>query len=118
MLDKYVKDVLSLACDENVFIISEMIGKKAVSGDNLEIGKITKIIDQSDSDKDDTSKICDIREDLFQIVVELDPAIFNALTEPIEILFSSQTLEKVVENGIQLKLTKDIINKTIESSMN
>ena len=107
-----------MACDENVFTISEMIGKKAVSGDNIVIGKITKIIDQSDSDKDDTTRICDIREDLFQIVVELDPAIFQALNELTEILFSSQTLEKVVEDGIQLKLTKDIINSTLESSMN
>ena len=107
-----------MACDENVFTITKMIGKKAVSGDNIVIGKITKIIDQSDSDKDDTTKICDIREDLFQIVVELDPAIFQSLNEPIEILFSSQTLEKVVEDGIQLKLTKDIINSTLESSMN
>jgi len=106
-----------LACDENVFTISEMIGKKAVSSDNIVIGKITKIIDQSDSDKDDTNRLCDIREDLFQIVVELDHAIFSALNEPTEILFSSQTLEKVVEEGIQLKLTKDIINSTIESSM-
>ncbi|NHJ31826.1 MAG: hypothetical protein FK732_03090 [Asgard group archaeon] len=106
-----------MACDENVFTISEMIGKKAISGDNVTIGKITKIIDQSDSDQDDTSKICDIREDLFQIVVELNPTIFNALNEPTEILFSSQTLEKVVEEGIQLKLTKDKINNTIESSM-
>ena len=94
-----------------------MIGKKAVSGDNVAIGKITKIIDQSDSEKDDTTKICDIREDLFQVVVELDPEIFKTLNEPTEILFSSQTLEKVVEEGIQLKLTKEIINKTIESSI-
>jgi hypothetical protein len=108
---------LSLACDENIFTIVEMIGKKAVSGDNIAIGKITKIIDQSDSDKDDTSRICDIREDLFQVVVELDPTIFQALNEPTEILFSSQTLEKVVDEGIQLKLTKDIINSTIESSL-
>lgn len=106
-----------MACDENVFTISEMIGKKAVSGDNVAIGKITKIIDQSDSEKDDTTKICDIREDLFQVVVELDPEIFKTLNEPTEILFSSQTLEKVVEEGIQLKLTKEIINKTIESSI-
>jgi len=106
-----------LACDENIFTISEMIGKKAVSGDNIAIGKITKIIDQADSEKDDTTKICDIREDLFQVVVELDPAIFSALKEPTEILFSSQTLEKVVEDGIQLKLTKEIINNTLESSL-
>ena len=107
-----------MACDENVFTISEMIGKKAVSSDNVTIGKITKIIDQSNSDQDDTTKLCDIQNDLFQIVVELDPVIFNALDEPAEILFSSQTLEKVVEDGIQLKLTKDIINNTLESSMN
>ncbi|MHA1531377.1 MAG: hypothetical protein ACTSR6_05190 [Candidatus Heimdallarchaeota archaeon] len=106
-----------MACDENIFTISEMIGKKAVSGDNIAIGKITNIIDQADSEKDDTTKICDIREDLFQVVVELDPAIFNALKEPTEILFSSQTLEKVVEDGIQLKLTKEIINNTLESSL-
>ena len=110
--------VFALACDENVFTISEMIGKKAFSGENIAIGKITKIIDQSDRKKDDTTTTCDIREDLFQVVVELDPAIFNALNEPTEILFSSQTLEKVVEDGIQLKLTKEIINNTIESSMN
>ena len=106
-----------MACDENQFTIAEMIGKSATSSENVVIGKITKIIDQSDSDEDDTSRICDIQNDFFQVVVQLDPDVFPALNEVAEILFSSQTLDKVVESGIQLKLTKDKINESIEASM-
>ncbi|NHJ04079.1 MAG: hypothetical protein EAX90_04605 [Candidatus Heimdallarchaeota archaeon] len=106
-----------MSCDEREFTITEMIGKKAMSSDNIPIGQITKIIDQSDNDKDKTDKICDIENDLFQIVVALSPDIFNALNESTEILFSSQTLEKVVPEGIKLKLSKDTINSTIEASL-
>jgi len=106
-----------LASDEREFTITEMIGKKAMSSDNIPIGQITKIIDQSDNDKDNTNRICDIENDLFQIVVALSPDIFNALNESTEILFSSQTLEKVVPEGIKLKLSKDAINSTIEASL-
>ena len=108
---------LPLACNEREFTIKEMIGKKAVSIDDIHIGEIIKIIDQSDSSKDDPNKICDIENDLFQIVVIINPEIFPALNEPTEILFSSQTLEKVVPDGIKLKLSKDMINTTIESSL-
>ncbi len=106
-----------MAGDENQFTIAEMIGKNATSTDNIIVGKITKIIDQSDSDEDDTTRICDIQTDFFQVVVQLDPAVFPALSEATDILFSSQTLEKVLETGIQLKLTKDKINESIEASI-
>ena len=106
-----------MACEETEFKIAEMIGKSVFSNDDIIIGKITKIIDQSDSDKDDPNKICDIEKDLFQVVTELSPDVFPALKEPTEILFSSQTLDSVVADGIKLKLTKDNINATIESSL-
>lgn len=102
---------------EREFTIAEMIGKSAVSSDEIPIGKIAKIIDQSDSSSDDPNKLCDIQNDLFQVVVELDPNQFSALNEPTEILFSSQTLEKVVEQGIQLKLPKSFIDNQIQSSL-
>lgn len=102
---------------EREFKVSEMIGKLAVSADEVPLGKITKIIDQSDSAADDPNKLCDIQNDLFQIVVELNPQRFTGLNDPTEILFSSQTLEKVVEQGIQLKLPKNYIDNQIKSSM-
>ncbi|NHJ87584.1 MAG: hypothetical protein FK734_19135 [Asgard group archaeon] len=98
-----------MACNEGEFTIAEMIGKNAVSADEIPVGEITKIIDQPDGSNDDPNKICDIKTDLFQIVVKLSPEVFPVLNEPTEILFSSQTLEKVVSSGIQLKLTKDMI---------
>jgi len=97
--------------------MSEMIGKKAFSADNIPLGKITKIIDQSDREQDDPNKLCDIEKDLFQVVVELTPDIFPELAEPTEILFSSQTLSKVVEDGIQLKLQKETISATLKRSL-
>ena len=102
---------------EREFTIAEMIGKQAVSSDGIPLGKITKIIDQSDSNADDPNKLCDIENDLFQIVVELNPDQFNVLNEATEILFSSQTLEKVVEQGIQLKLLKNFIDNQIQNSL-
>ncbi|NHJ39567.1 MAG: hypothetical protein FK731_05990 [Asgard group archaeon] len=101
---------------ERTFTISEMIGKKTFSADDVAIGKITKIIDQSDNTQDDPNKLCDIEKDLFQIVVEIDHSIFNVLNESMEVLFSSQTLDSVVEEGIKLKLPKDLINSYIEQS--
>ncbi|MBN1330070.1 MAG: hypothetical protein JXA54_11410 [Candidatus Heimdallarchaeota archaeon] len=102
---------------EREFTISEMIGKSAFSSDEIVIGKITKIIDQSDTDQDNPEKLCDIEKDLFQVVVLLDHLVFSSLQESSEILFSSQTLEKVINNGIQLKLTKDAIDSTIKASL-
>jgi len=102
---------------ERTFTMSEMIGKKAFSADNIPLGKITKIIDQSDNEQDDPNKLCDIEKDLFQVVVELTPDVFPELSEPTEILFSSQTLSKVVEDGIQLKLQKETISATLKRSL-
>jgi hypothetical protein len=93
-----------------------MIGKKAFSAEDIAIGKITKIIDQSDSAQDDTNKLCDIEKDLFQIVVEIDHSLFSVLNESMEVLFSSQTLDIVVEEGIKLKLPKELISSYIEQS--
>jgi hypothetical protein len=104
-----------LSC-ERVFTISEVIGKVVISADDVVIGKIVEIIDQSDNDQDDLSKLCDIDKDLFQVGVELDPAIFTALSEPMKILLSSQVLEGVTEQGIKLKLPKDYLNSQIEQS--
>ena len=59
-IDNTFKVELPLACNEREFTIKEMIGKKAVSIDDIHIGEIIKIIDQSDSSKDDPNKICDI----------------------------------------------------------
>lgn len=101
---------------ERIFTISEMLGKKAFSADDIAIGKITKIIDQSDSEQDNPNKLCDIEKDLFQIVVEIDHTIFDVLNESMEVLFSSQTLEIVVEEGIKLKLPKELINSYIKQS--
>ena len=101
---------------ERIFTISEMLGKKAFSVDDVAIGKITKIIDQSDSEQDNPNKLCDIEKDLFQIVVEIDHTIFDVLNESMEVLFSSQTLEIVVEEGIKLKLPKELINSYIKQS--
>ncbi|HUT81402.1 MAG TPA: hypothetical protein VMZ29_09395 [Candidatus Bathyarchaeia archaeon] len=102
---------------EREFTISEMIGKGAFSSDEIVIGKITKIIDQSDSEQDNPEKLCDIEKDLFQVVVMLDHTVFSSLNESAEILFSSQTLEKVIDGGIQLKLSKDAIDSTIKASL-
>ncbi|MHA1213462.1 MAG: hypothetical protein ACTSSH_13510 [Candidatus Heimdallarchaeota archaeon] len=102
---------------EREFTVSEMLGKSVFSSENIAIGEITKIIDQTDNDQDDPNKLCDIEKDLFQVVVQLDHTIFPALAESAEILFSSQTLEKVVEQGIQLKLSKDAINSTLQASL-
>ena len=102
---------------KKTFTISEMVGKKVFSSDNLTIGNITKIIDQPDSKKDDSSKLCDIQSDLFQVVVKLDNKVFTSLKEPMEILFSSMTLDKIVEDGIKLKLSKDTINAHIKNSL-
>ncbi len=102
---------------EREFTISEMIGKNAYSSDETVIGKITKIIDQSDSSHDNPEKLCDIENDLFQVVVLLDHLVFSSLQESAEILFSSQTLEKVINGGIQLKLSKEAIDSTIKASL-
>jgi len=102
---------------KRTFTKSEMIGKNAFSADAVPLGKITKIIDQSDSEHDDPNRLCDIEKDLFQIVVELSPEIFPELSEPTEILFSSQTLSKVVEDGIQLKLQKEAISSTLKKAL-
>ncbi|NHK31362.1 MAG: hypothetical protein FK730_08425 [Asgard group archaeon] len=101
---------------KRTFTVSEMLGKKAFSADDVTIGKITKIIDQSDSAHDDPNKLCDIEKDLFQIVVEIDHSIFSVLNESMEVLFSSQTLDIVVEEGIKLKLPKELISSYIEQS--
>jgi hypothetical protein len=94
-----------------------MIGKDAVSADDVVIGKIVEIIDQSDSEQDDPNKLCDIEKDLFQVGVELDAAIFPALSENLKILFSSQVLDKVVENGIKLKFPQEYINTQIKQQI-
>ncbi|NHJ48761.1 MAG: hypothetical protein FK733_13330 [Asgard group archaeon] len=101
---------------ERVFSKSEIIGKGVISADDVVIGKIVEIIDQPDNDQDDTNKLCDIDKDLFQVGVELDPTIFPALTEPMKILFSSQVLEGVTEQGMKLKFPKDYLNSQIEQS--
>lgn len=94
-----------------------MIGKQTFTINDEVVGKITKIIDQPDTHQDDLEVVCDIDKDLFQVVVQISPEVYPILKEPTEILFSSQTLNKVVPNGIQLKLTKEIIEKHIETSM-
>jgi hypothetical protein len=104
-----------LSC-ERVFTKSEIIGKGVISADDIVIGKIVEIIDQSDSDQDDPNKLCDIDKDLFQVGVEFDPAVFPALNEPMKILISSQMLEGVTEQGIKLKVPKDYLNAQIEQA--
>ena len=101
---------------EREFTKTEMIGKSAFSNDDVVIGEITKIIDQRDTDQDDPNIICDIEKDLFQIVVNLNPTIFPSIDEETKILFSSQTLDVVVEAGIKLKVTKEELDKLIEGS--
>jgi hypothetical protein len=93
-----------------------MIGKSAFSNDDVAIGKITKIIDQRDTDQDDPNILCDIEKDLFQIVVNLNPSIFPSIDEETAILFSSQTLDSVVTEGIKLKVTKEELDKLIKGS--
>jgi len=107
--------VLSLDC-EREFTITEMIGKKAFSQDDVAIGEITKIIDQRDNEQDNIELICDIEKDLFQIVVNLNPSLFPSIDEETKILFSSQTLDKVVAEGIKLKVSKVELDKLIEGS--
>ncbi len=107
--------VLSLDC-EREFTITEMIGKKAFSQDDVAIGEITKIIDQRDNEQDNIELICDIEKDLFQIVVNLNPSLFPSIDEETKILFSSQTLDKVVNEGIKLKVSKVELDKLIEGS--
>ena len=101
---------------EREFKKAEMIGKSAFSNDDVDIGKITKIIDQRDTDQDDPNILCDIEKDLFQIVVNLSPTIFPSIDEETAILFSSQTLDSVVAGGIKLKVTKEELYKLITGS--
>lgn len=102
---------------EKKFTVLEMIGKTAFTSDDVIIGKITKIIDQKDSEEDDAGFLGDIKTDLFQIVVEIDPKKFTALSEPTEILFSSQTIDNVSESGFKLLLTKETIDSYIEKGL-
>ena len=101
---------------EREFKKGEMIGKSTFSNDDIDIGKITKIIDQRDTDQDDPNILCDIEKDLFQIVVNLNPTIFPSIDEETAILFSSQTLDSVVSAGIKLKVTKEELDKLIKGS--
>ncbi|MFW9922594.1 MAG: hypothetical protein ACFFDW_04805 [Candidatus Thorarchaeota archaeon] len=102
--------------DGKQYTIPEMIGKGVFTNDNVLIGKVTKIIDQPDSEIDNECLLGDIKTDLFQIVVELQPNIFERLTEPTEILFSSQTIEKVSDEGFKLVLSKTSIDSYISQS--
>lgn len=102
---------------EKKFTVLEMIGKTAFSNDDVTIGKVTKIIDQKDSEDDDKCLLGDIKTDLFQIVVEIDPEKFTVLSEPTEILFSSQTIDSVSENGFKLLLTKESIESYLEKGL-
>ena len=94
-----------------------MIGKDAFTSDDVVIGKITKIIDQKDIDSDDAGYLGDIKTDLFQIVVELDPEKFSTISEPTEILFSSQTIDSVSEIGFKLLLNKETIDSYIQQGL-
>ena len=94
-----------------------MIGKTAFTSDEVTIGKITKIIDQKDAESDDSSYLGDIKTDLFQIVVELDPDKFSTISEPTEILFSSQTIDSVSESGFKLLLNKETIDSYIQQGL-
>lgn len=96
--------------------VNEMIGKGAFTSDNIKIGRITKIIDQPDSEIDDKSCLGDIRTDFYQIVVELSPEHFTSLVEPTEILFSSQTISEIFDDGFKLLLTKASIDSYISQA--
>ena len=98
---------------EKKFTVKEMIGKSAFTTDEIVIGKITKIIDQKDTEDDDECYLGDIKTDLFQIVVEINPEKFTTLSEPTEVLFSSQTIDNVSESGFKLLLTKETIDSYI-----
>ncbi len=103
---------------EKKFTVLEMIGKAAfANNDDIIIGKVIKIIDQKDSEDDDESLLGDIKTDLFQIVVEIDSEKFTAVSEPTEILFSSQTIESVSESGFKLLLTVETIESYLEKGL-
>ncbi len=95
-----------------------MIGKAAfANNEDTSIGRVTKIIDQKDSDEDNECLLGDIKSDLFQIVVKIDSKKFAMLSEPTEILFSSQTIESVSKRGFKLLLTKEAIESYLEKDL-
>lgn len=100
---------------EKKYAIKDLIGKSAFTSDGINIGKIVNVIDQPDSSRDDEQQLGDIEQDLFQIVVELDPGVFPVLqgASP-EILFSSQTINKLFGEGAELKLTKELIENHLK----
>ncbi|MBD3191520.1 MAG: hypothetical protein GF308_12800 [Candidatus Heimdallarchaeota archaeon] len=100
---------------EKKYTIKELIGKNTFTSDGVNIGKIVNVIDQPDSEEDDDQQLGDITQDLFQIVVELNPEVFPVLqgASP-EVLFSSQTINKVFNEGAELKLTKELIENHLK----
>jgi hypothetical protein len=96
---------------------ADLIGKHAYSQDNIQIGSIVKIIDQPDSEEDQGDTLGDISSDLFQVVVKLDPEVFESLDESMETLFSSQTIESASPDGVKFILPKEAINAIIKQSL-